>query len=78
MWMTPYGSDCRHEPKDNEDIVEAALHAIKSLKRVHDKQFEIAPVCRSVSEVRILETDNSSVPNLLTYFILLLDIWRCH
>ena len=51
MWMTPYGSDCRHEPKDNEDIVEAALHAVKSLKRVHDKQFEIAPVCRSVSEV---------------------------
>ncbi|KAG2189259.1 hypothetical protein INT44_004401 [Umbelopsis vinacea] len=50
MWMTPYGSDCRHEPKDNEDIVEAALHAVKSLKRVHDKQFEIAPVCRSVSE----------------------------
>ncbi|KAG2185881.1 hypothetical protein INT43_002319 [Umbelopsis isabellina] len=50
MWMTPYGSDCRHEPKDNEDIVEAALHAVKSLKRVHDKQFEIAPVCESVSE----------------------------
>ncbi|KAI8581435.1 hypothetical protein K450DRAFT_233083 [Umbelopsis ramanniana AG] len=50
MWMTPYGSDCRHEPKDNEDIIEAALHAVKSLKRVHDKQFEIAPVCRSVSE----------------------------
>ncbi|KAH8554888.1 hypothetical protein BGW37DRAFT_215498 [Umbelopsis sp. PMI_123] len=50
MWMTPYGSDCRHEPKDNEDIVEAALHAVKSLKRVHDKQFEIAPVCQSVSE----------------------------
>ncbi|GAB5586371.1 Carboxypeptidase A5 [Umbelopsis nana] len=43
MWMTPCGNDSRHEPPDNEDIVEAALHAVKSLKRVHDKQFEIAP-----------------------------------
>ncbi|CAO3687490.1 unnamed protein product [Umbelopsis ramanniana] len=67
MWMTPYGSDCRHEPKDNEDIVEAALHAVKSLKRVHDKQFEIAPVCRSVSEV--MSDVHYSIPQCLSCLI---------
>ncbi|KAF9426484.1 Carboxypeptidase A4 [Podila epigama] len=48
LWMSPFGADCSKTPKDNEDIIEAAMGAAKALKDVHGTKFAVGSVCNII------------------------------
>ncbi|KAG0040223.1 Carboxypeptidase A4 [Podila clonocystis] len=45
LWMSPFGADCSHKPKDDEDIIEGGMVAAKGLYDVHNKKFVVGSVC---------------------------------
>ncbi|KAG0365115.1 carbamoyl-phosphate synthase (glutamine-hydrolyzing) cpa2 [Gamsiella multidivaricata] len=45
LWMTPFGGDCDQIPKDDEDIMEAAMGAAKALYGIHGKKFAVGSIC---------------------------------
>ncbi|KAF9410924.1 Carboxypeptidase A4 [Podila epigama] len=45
LWMSPFGADCTKIPKDDEDIIEGAMVAAKSLYDVHNKRFTVGSIC---------------------------------
>jgi len=49
--MTPFGSDCNEQPKDEENLIELALGATKALKAVHGTNFAAGPVCKIIYQV---------------------------
>ncbi|KAF9332702.1 Carboxypeptidase A4 [Podila minutissima] len=48
LWMSPFGADCDKTPKDDEDIIEAAMGAAKALKDVHGTKFAVGSVCNII------------------------------
>ncbi|KAF9582186.1 Carboxypeptidase A4 [Lunasporangiospora selenospora] len=48
LWMTPFGSDCKSIPKDDEDLMEGGLVAAKALKDVHGTKFAVGGVCKII------------------------------
>ncbi|KAF9109926.1 Carboxypeptidase A4 [Mortierella sp. AM989] len=45
LWMSPFGGDCNETPKDNEDLTEGGMGAVKALYDVHGKKFAVGNVC---------------------------------
>jgi len=43
--MYPYAAECDKVPRDNEDLVELAIGAVRSLREVHNTQFGIGSAC---------------------------------
>ncbi|KAF8939284.1 hypothetical protein EDD21DRAFT_382377 [Dissophora ornata] len=48
LWMTPFGGDCDHVPKDDEDIMEGAMGAAKALHAVNGKKFVVGSICNVI------------------------------
>ncbi|KAG0256614.1 putative metallocarboxypeptidase ecm14 [Mortierella polycephala] len=45
LWMSPFGEDCSKIPRDDEDIVEASMGAVKALQNVNGKKFTVGSIC---------------------------------
>ncbi|KAF8983125.1 Carboxypeptidase A4 [Entomortierella lignicola] len=48
LWMSPFGADCSKIPRDDEDIMEAALGAAKSLRDVYGTKYAVGSVCNII------------------------------
>ncbi|KAI1317152.1 Carboxypeptidase A4 [Mortierella claussenii] len=48
LWMSPFGGDCNEIPRDDEDIMEGALGAVKALHGVHGKRFAVGSICNVI------------------------------
>lgn len=45
LWMYPFAADCDAIPRDNEDLVEAALLSSHALRSAHGSRFEVGSAC---------------------------------
>ncbi|KAG0201534.1 carbamoyl-phosphate synthase (glutamine-hydrolyzing) cpa2 [Mortierella sp. GBA30] len=50
LWMSPFGGDCTMIPKDDEDIVEAAMGAAKALHDIHGKKYTVGSICDLIQQ----------------------------
>ncbi|RKP25644.1 hypothetical protein SYNPS1DRAFT_2973, partial [Syncephalis pseudoplumigaleata] len=45
LWMLPFSAQCRQIPRNKENMLEMALGAVESIRRVNGTRFEVGSVC---------------------------------